>query len=172
MTATAYQQLESRFHRLYALRGAAGVLHWDMASMMPAGGGADRAEQLAAVNVTCHEILADPRIADLLDEAESGQMGGGAAGALDSWQRANLAEMRRQWTHATAMDARLVEALTKAGTACESLWRKARPEANFAMVLPATSDSENTTTAAADPLARALEKIARARSKPSRETAT
>src|SRR3546814_2581814 len=120
---TAYQQLESRFPRLYALRGAGGVLHWDMASMMPAGGGADRAEQLAAVNVTCHEILADPRLADLLDEAESGQATG-----LDAWQRANLIEMRRQWTHATALDSRLVEAMTKACAACEALWRKARAE--------------------------------------------
>ncbi len=131
----AYQQLESRFHRLYALRGAGGVLHWDMAAMMPAGGGADRAEQLAAVNVTCHEILADPKLADLLDEAESGQ-----TADLDAWQRANLVEMRRQWTHATALDARLVEAMTKACAACEALWRKARAEASFAMVLPALTE--------------------------------
>ncbi len=131
----AYQQLESLFHRLYALRGAGGVLHWDMASMMPAGGGADRAEQLAAVNVTCHEILADPKLADLLDEAESGQ-----TADLDAWQRANLVEMRRQWTHATALDARLVEAMTKACAACEALWRKARAEASFAMVLPALTE--------------------------------
>src|SRR5690606_5255234 len=126
--------LETRFHRLYALRGAAGVLHWDMAAMMPAGGAADRAEQLAAVNVTCHEVLADPGLADLLDAAE------GEAVGLDSWQRANLVEMRRQWRHATAVDGRLVEALTKACAACEALWRKARAQANYPMVLPALTE--------------------------------
>jgi carboxypeptidase Taq len=131
---TAYQELETRFHRLYALRGAAGVLHWDMASMMPAGGGADRAEQLAAVNVTCHEVLADPRLADLLEQAEV------EAGGLDGWQRANLIEMRRQWTHATAVDGRLVEALTKVCAACEGQWRKARATADYASILPALSE--------------------------------
>src|SRR5690606_28073742 len=131
---TAYQELEARFHRLYALRGAAGVLHWDMAAMMPAGGAADRAEQLAAVNVTCHEILADPRLADLLAQAD------GEAAALDDWQGANLAEMRRQWTHATAVDARLVEALTKACAACEAQWRKARAAADYKSILPALSE--------------------------------
>src|SRR3546814_18836088 len=129
---TAYQQLESRFPRLYALRGAGGVLHWDMASMMPAGGGADRAEQLAAVNVTCHEILADPRLADLLDEAESGQAAG-----LDAWHRANLAEMGLHWTHATALHSRLVGALTTACAACTPRWRKARPEGTLARGPPA-----------------------------------
>ena len=131
---SAYRQLETRFHRLYALRGAGGVLHWDMASMMPSGGGADRAEQLAAINVTCHEVLADPRLSDLLDAAE------GEASDLDAWQAANLVEMRRQWAHATAVDARLVEALTKASAACEGLWRKARAAADFAMILPAVSE--------------------------------
>lgn len=131
---TAYKQLESRFHRLYALRGAAGVLHWDMAAMMPPGGAGDRGEQLAAVNVTCHEILADPELGELLDQAESERA------ALDAWQRANLAEMRRQWTHATALDARLVEALTKACAACEAQWRKARAAADYKSILPALSE--------------------------------
>mgnify|MGYP001254032637 CR=1 FL=1 len=130
----AYQELEARFHRLYALRGAAGVLHWDMAAMMPAGGAADRAEQLAAVNVTCHEVLADPRLADLLAQAE------GETAALDGWQRANLAEMRRQWTHATAVDARLVEALTKACARCEAQWRRARAAGDYASILPALTE--------------------------------
>ncbi len=46
-----YADLEARFHRLQALRNALGVLHWDMATMRPAGGAEARAEQLAALNV-------------------------------------------------------------------------------------------------------------------------
>src|SRR5262245_22460138 len=100
----AYGELESRFHRLYALRNALGVLHWDLAAMMPAGGAAARAEQIAALNVVCHGVLADPALADLLDQAESERA------ALDEWRQANLAEMRRQWAHATALNPALVEA--------------------------------------------------------------
>ena len=127
----AYRELESRFHRLYALRNALGVLQWDLASMMPAGGAAARAEQMAALNVVCHGVLADPAVGDLLDEADDDRAN------LDDWQHANLAEMRRQWAHATALNPELVEALSKASSACEQIWRKARPADDFALVKPA-----------------------------------
>ena len=35
---SAYVDLERRFRRLNALSEAAGLLHWDMSTMMPAGG--------------------------------------------------------------------------------------------------------------------------------------
>jgi carboxypeptidase Taq len=131
---TAYSELESHFHRLYALRYGLGVLQWDMSTMMPPGGAEARAEQMAALQVVCHGILAAPVVGDLLDRAESDRVN------LDEWQQANLAEMRRQWIHATALDAKLVEALSKACSACEQLWRKARPAADFALVKPALTE--------------------------------
>src|SRR5262245_49350471 len=127
---TAYSELESHFHRLYALRNGLSVLQWDMSAMMPPGGAAARAEQMAALQVVCHGILTAPVVGDLLDRAESDRVN------LDEWQQANLAEMRRQWIHATALDATLVEALSKACSACEQLWRKARPAADFELVRP------------------------------------
>jgi carboxypeptidase Taq len=131
---SAYRELESRFHRLYALRNALGVLQWDMAAMMPAGGAAARAEQMAALQVVCHGLLADPAVSDLLDRAEGERVN------LDEWEAANLAEMRRQWIHATALDSRLVEAMSKAAVACEQVWRKARPASDFAMIKPALAE--------------------------------
>jgi carboxypeptidase Taq len=131
---SAYTELESRFHRLYALRNAVGVLQWDLATMMPPGGAVARAEQVAALQVVCHGLLTDPAVADLLDRAESDRTN------LDEWQQANLAEMRRQWIHATALSTDLVEALSKACSACEQIWRKARPAADFAMVKPALAE--------------------------------
>ncbi|MEX2009706.1 MAG: carboxypeptidase M32, partial [Dongiaceae bacterium] len=131
---SAYTELESRFRRLHALRDAGGVLHWDMSAMMPPGGAAARAEQLAALQVVCHGILADPKVADLLDAAESDSAG------LDAWQAANLAEMRWQWIHGTALDAALVEALSKAVSRCEGIWRRARPASDYAMVRPALAE--------------------------------
>src|SRR4030095_13926779 len=130
----AYRELESRFHRLYALRNALGVLHWDLAAMMPSGGAAARSEQIAALNVVCHGVLADPAAGDLLDEAEADRAN------LDEWQHANLAEMRRQWTPAPALTPPLVEALSKASSACEQTWRTARPAGDFALVKPALAE--------------------------------
>ena len=127
---TAYQDLEGRFKRLGALGEAAGLLHWDASVMMPSGGAAARGEQLAALDLTCHELIADPALADLFAAAEQ------EADALDPWARANLREMRRRWRHGTALEPALVEALSRAGNTCEMVWRKARAEADFAMVLP------------------------------------
>ena len=129
--SSAYQALESRFRRLGALREAAGMLHWDMSTMMPAGGAEARTEQLAALDVTCHELLADRRMGDLLSAADEESHG------LDPWRRANLREMRRAWLHATALEADLVEALSRAEKRCEMIWREARPANDFKAVLPA-----------------------------------
>ena len=46
---TAYHQLETRFRRIGAIEGAISMLHWDAAAIMPAGGAAARAEQLASL---------------------------------------------------------------------------------------------------------------------------
>ncbi len=126
---TAYQELEARFRRLAHLSDAAGILHWDMSTMMPAGGAAARSEQLAALQLVRHEILTEARTSALLDEAE-------AEPPADPWRAANLREMRRRWTHAVALEGRLVEALSKACSACEMAWREARPKSDFQAVRP------------------------------------
>ena len=130
-SSSAYQALENRFRRLGALREAAAMLHWDMSTMMPAGGAEARTEQLATLDVTCHELLADRRMGDLLSAADEESHG------LDPWRRANLREMRRAWLHATALEADLVEALSRAEKRCEMIWREARPANDFKAVLPA-----------------------------------
>ncbi|RDD63526.1 carboxypeptidase M32 [Ferruginivarius sediminum] len=130
----AYKTLEQRFARLYALREAAGMLHWDSAVLMPSGGAEARSEHLAALEVTCHEMLTDPRLAELFATAADD------AAELDDWQQANLREMRREWLHATAVPSRLVEAMSRATRSCEMVWREARPASDFARVKPYLAD--------------------------------
>ena len=126
---SAYRELENRFRRMAALGEAAGMLHWDMSVLMPSGGVDARTEQLTALKLTTHEMKTAPDLTDLLDAAEAEAVDG-------DWQKANLAEMRRSWVHANAVDADLVEAMTRAGSACEMVWREARPENDYARVLP------------------------------------
>jgi carboxypeptidase Taq len=127
---TAYTELEARFRRLGAVEAAIAVLHWDAAAMMPPGGAAGRAEQLATLHGIAHELLTAPKVAELLPAAE------GEANQLGPWQRANLREMRRRWRHEAAVPADLVEALSRAGSESEAAWRAARPADDFAMALP------------------------------------
>jgi len=106
------------------------MLHWDAAAMMPAGGAAARAEQLATLRVISHKHLTAPEIADLVAEAET------ESDALDEWQRANLREMRRRRVHAAALPDTLVEEESHACSKCEAVWRNARAQNDFAAVLP------------------------------------
>ena len=128
MSESPYRRLETRFERLALLHDAAAVLHWDWATMMPRGGAEARSDQLAALKAVQHGILTDPETGDLLQAA-------GAEGGLDAWPAANLREMRRMWVHATALTEDLVHALSKAQSACETAWRTARADADFASVL-------------------------------------
>lgn len=122
----AYRALEERHRRMSALAGAQGVLLWDRSTMMPAGGAAARAEQLATLSVLLHGLRTEPALGDLLERAEGG------ADDLDPWQRANLRGMRRAWRHASAVPATLVEKLSRASSAAEMRWRRARAESDFA----------------------------------------
>lgn len=131
---TAYTRLETRFARLGALNEAMAVLHWDSSAMMPSGGAEARGEQLAQLSLMAHELLVDPAVADWLAAADA------QVEDLDDWRRANLREMRRAHSHATALPARLVEALRRACHACEGLWREARPENDFVKVRPSLQE--------------------------------
>ncbi len=127
---TAYRQLEARFRRVAMLEQAIAVLRWDAAAMMPPGGAAARGEQLAALHGVVHEHLAAPALAEIADRAAAED------GSLDPWQRANLREMRRRLAHAAALPSDLVEAASRAASDCETVWRTARAQGDFAAVRP------------------------------------
>jgi carboxypeptidase Taq len=126
MATAPYQQLEEEFRRLHAFRGAAAVLRWDSAVMMPRGSADVRGEQLAALETECHAILTSPKVSRLLDRAQANAQG------LEDWQLANLCEMRRQRDHAIATPPSLVSRLAKATARAEVRWLEAKRENRYA----------------------------------------
>lgn len=126
---TPYSSLESRFARLSAIEGAAGILGWDAQTLMPEGAAETRGEQLAALRGLAHEMLTAPETADTLAEAER-------AGGLEGWPAANLAEMRRAYIHAAAVPRALVEAESRVRSRSEMVWREARRDSDFARLAP------------------------------------
>src|SRR5688500_2745840 len=110
---SAYRALERRFKRGSDLWGALAMLQWDHQVMMPPGGNAARAEQMATLRQLAHELLTAAATGDLLEEAEA------EAAGLDSWQAANLREMRRRYLHATALPSELVGAMVRATAEAE-----------------------------------------------------
>jgi len=126
---TAYQQLEEKFRTLATLDDAAGILHWDAATMMPTASAEDRSEQLTTLTAISHDMLVSMETGDLLDEASDDN-------TLTDWQHANLREMHRRYIHATAVETSLVTALSKATNACETGWRTARADKDYDAVKP------------------------------------
>ena len=102
--------------------------------MMPPGASEDRADQLATLGVIAHGMIAASDMPELLSRAEEEAKG------LDRWRAANLREMRRLWVHESALPADLVEARTRATSACEMVWREARKNADFKSLLPTLSE--------------------------------
>jgi len=139
---SAYEQLCGHFSKLADLNGAAAVLHWDAAAMMPAGGAGARAEQLATLSLLGHEMLCAGEIGDLLEQAENAELG--------LWETANLREMGRNRRHATAVPGDLVTAMSRAGSACEMAWRTARQEDDFAALRPYLEEVVSLTRQAAE----------------------
>ena len=130
----AYDELKRVWLRLYRFGHLQSIAGWDQAAMMPPKGSTARAEAMAEMQGLLHGLRTDPALSGLFERA--------AGEALDEAERANLAEMRREWRHANALPPALVEAVSLAGARCEHAWRGQRPAndwsgflANFRPVL-------------------------------------
>lgn len=128
--AASYDALAAHFSMLSALSGVGSILHWDSAVIMPEKAAGVRGEQLAALQQVIHEKTTDARIGDWLAAAEEG------AALLDPFQRANLREMRRRFSHATALDAKLVREMALATSDSEAFWRGARRDNDYKSFIP------------------------------------
>jgi carboxypeptidase Taq len=129
----AYEQLNTRFKKISAIGDARGILGWDMLTIMPKGASEARGEAVATLDAISHEALTDPRVGDWLNEAEGNP-------PADPDHQVNLAEMRRLYAHASAVEPALVEALSRAGSRCYQVWTEARPENRFDLFAPALTE--------------------------------
>ncbi len=127
-----YSDLNSHYRKLNQLVHVSRIVGWDEAVMMPRGAGDARAEAMATLEGVIHHWSSDPRIADWLAAAESEP--------LDELARANLREIRRTFTRATALPSALVEAQSRAQLRCEQAWRSQRKENDWNAHLPLLSE--------------------------------
>lgn len=130
----SYKKLQNIYKRINNMEGAIHMLHWDFATYMPKGSIDSRSEQLAILQSTVHEMVISSEISDLLDQSEDN------VDKLADSDRRNLSLMRHKWLHANAVDTELVEKLSILGTKCESKWRVAREEDDFASYEPLQQD--------------------------------
>ncbi|MDW6021927.1 carboxypeptidase M32 [Mesorhizobium sp. BAC0120] len=125
----SFAKLDELGHKLQALDHALAILGADEATHMAVGGGAARAEAMAALAGMHHRQATAPEIADWIAAAEGE--------TLNEAQRAALRELKRQYANLTSLPAEFVERQTKARLRSEQLWRDLRPKNDWAGFLPA-----------------------------------
>ena len=116
---TAYKKLTQRFKKINDFNHLKSVVSWDESTMMPIGGGPQRAQALATLAAHTHELLTAPEVGEWLNATDPSTL-------ADPWDRMNLELMQREYTLNTALPNDLVSAHTQACFTSEQVWRDAR----------------------------------------------
>jgi len=125
-----YEELLGHSRERAILASVTSLLAWDEETVMPRDGAVHRAEQQSLVAGLQHDMLASPRVGELLDAlADSPELATPA-------ERANLRLLRRAHDRAVKMPRSLVQELSNVTTLAQEAWRDAREANNFAQFQP------------------------------------
>ena len=124
---SALGELRRRLDQVHDLRQVALALEWDQLVMMPSGGGAVRAEQLATLQGLAHELFTDAAVGTLLDEL---------APFEESLEResidASLIRVARQdWEKARRVPTDLTAEITRVASNAQEAWARAREDSDY-----------------------------------------
>ncbi len=129
-TQTPYSELMKRSRTVALLHSCSSVLHWDQQTQMPKAGTEFRGEQLALLARMAHKEATDPAIRDLIIEAEHQSV------APDSFEAANLRELRHSFDRAMKTPPRLVEEVARVSAIANEAWIEARAQSRFELFRP------------------------------------
>jgi carboxypeptidase Taq len=125
-------ELKRRLMEADDIEKAAAVLHWDQSTYMPQGGAQARGRQMATLGRLGHEKFIDPEVGKLLDElliyAESLP--------YDDDTASLIRVTKRDYDQATKVPPDFVAELYGHMSESYGVWAQARPENDFAAVMP------------------------------------
>jgi carboxypeptidase Taq len=124
--------LKGRLREIADLDAVGAVLSWDQATYMPSGGAEARGRQGALISRLSHERMTDVDLGRLLDRLA------GYAESLpaDSDDARLIAVARRDFEKAIKIPVDLVERWSALCSAAYEVWKRARPDNDFAAVEP------------------------------------
>ncbi len=128
----AYDELFAISKEITTLHSIGSIISWDRETYMPSKGANLRAEQSAYISGRSHRLLIDPRVGELLAEAEAGDF----ARDPESTEAVNLREWRHDYDRATKVPAELVEEISRTSVLAQSAWTEARRKSEFALFQP------------------------------------
>jgi carboxypeptidase Taq len=127
-----WAELRGRLQEVNDLSASGDVLEWDQATLMPLGGAAARARQLALVKRLAHEKFIDPMLGRLLGQVEQDT----ADLPYDSDDAALLRLTRRLYDRAVRVPAAFMAEIAEHSAASYNAWARARPQNDFATMRP------------------------------------
>ncbi len=129
---STYKELKERLAEIVDLRVAARLASWDQHVMMPPGGAAARAEQLATLSKIAHERFASDEIGRLLEALRPYE----EQLPYDSDEAALIRITRRDWEKERRVPTELSAEITRAGAVAYEAWVQARRDSDFTVFLP------------------------------------
>src|SRR5436853_704263 len=132
MSQSAFDDLRQRLAEIADLGKTAALLSWDQQVMMPSGGGAMRAEQLATVGRIAHTKFISPDVGRLLDDLRDW----GEQHEYDSFEASLIRVASRDWEKASKVPPDLRAEMARSASLANPVWVAARRDNDFASFLP------------------------------------
>ena len=128
----ALTELRERLAEVHDLERSLGVLGWDQRTMMPAGGGESRSQQLATLGRIAHDRFTSDDIGRLLDKLRPHE----ESLDPDSDDASLVRVTRRDWEKERRVPSDLTAELLREGSRGHAAWQRARDENDFSIFLP------------------------------------
>ena len=129
MPVPAFDAFLARFRDIQAFEAALGLMGWDRQVLMPPGGSEARSAQTTILSRMQHELMTSDETRRLLEDGEKNAEPGSDEARM-------LAEFRHDLDHESKLPTELVTRRAKVGSEAYTVWKKARPEANYAAMQP------------------------------------
>ncbi len=129
---SALEDLRNRFETISDLERAGALVFWDERTKMPPGGAEPRSEMLATLARISHELVVSDELAEVVERAAAETNGADP----DSDDARLVRVATRDTAKARRVPTELRAELTRAGSAGEQAWVKAREASDFAAFLP------------------------------------
>ena len=128
----ALTSLKARLKDVHDLGMSGRLLEWDQLVMMPATGGAGRAEHIATVQRIAHELFTDDAVGELLEELAPHE----ASLDPESVDASLIRVARRDWEKARRIPAELQAELSRLASSAVEAWAAARAASDFSAFRP------------------------------------
>lgn len=122
---TELEELKQRLAEIQDIADAQKLLSWDRNTYMPEGAASARAQQLATLGTIAHVKGTDPRVEELLASLKDQFEDGSDNSAL-------IRIAKKNFERANKIPTEFIEEMTKARSACQQIWIKARQDNDFA----------------------------------------